>query len=140
MENFEQLKDVIFDKLKDEMKEVSNFHLSGKFGDYQDQAVKYNELYYTFNYGIWECSDVDLKVSKYGYTVEDIKNLMVKISTGLADGDYDASFLNKILKRRKSGLSFEDIFDLKKLEQKTHELQVKYNNLSWLKKLWLKLC
>lgn len=138
MENFEELKNVIFKKLQDEIKQVSDFHISGKFGDYQDQAIKYNKLYYTLYYEPFYYSDISDKLTRYGYTVEDIKSLMIRIATGLETTRYDVSLLNTILKRRKSALSFDDIFDLEKLEDKTARLQREYNELHWLKKLWLK--
>lgn len=136
MKGFDDLKNIIFKKLQEEIKEVNAFRLTGIFEAYKEQATKYNKLFYFFNKSWGDIPYCNQNLYKYLYTVEDIKKLMIKISTGLKTSDSDVKLLNTILDRRRQDLPFKEIFNVEKLKDDTAKLQAEYNHLSWFKK-WL---
>lgn len=139
IKDFNELRDIIFKKLQDEKKQVIAFQTSSKFFRYMEEAQNYNKLYYLFNNVPFLCSDEDKKIRIYSYSAKKIDELMTKIATGVVTDINDVELLNKILNRQRSNLSFEGIFDIRKLRRKTKELQKQYDDLNFIKKFWLHL-
>lgn len=136
MTDFDDLKNIIFKKLQEEIKEVNAFRLTGIFEAYNSQATKYYHYYNFFYTGWGDVSYCHENLYNYAYTVEDIKKLMIKISTSLKTSDSDVKLLNAILDRRRQDLPFKEIFNVEKLKDDTAKLQAEYNQLSWFAK-WL---
>lgn len=139
MKDFEELKQIIFKKLQEEIKEVNLYRLSGNFEIFKEQTNKYNKLFYTVNSHWLLPTYAQELIYDYGYTVEDIKKLMVKIATGMRTSNSDVELLNKILDRRKSNKSFDEIFNIAELIKNTDKLQEEFDSTSWFKRWWNKL-
>jgi len=134
--NFNDVKNFIFKELKKEMEDVRFFHSSGVLNKYIEESIKYNKLYYTFNKNFFKSSPCNKKIKKYGYTPQEIEQLIYKISIRTIDATDDTKLMFTILERRKLNYNFTDIFDIKILKDDTQALQVKYDNLNLFKKFW----